>query len=128
VGSRPFVPPVPGLGEIEYLTNETIFEKAGDVRELIVLGGGPIGVEMAQAFARLGAKVSLVEMGRMLPRDDVDAVALVRHLSGTAAAHGGATARSAAQRRPSIDRDWRSVPDWKPDTCWSQPAGADFSI
>lgn len=78
VGSSAFIPPIPGLNGVPYLTNETVFEHIEAIRDLIVLGGGPIGVEMAQAFARLGAKVTLVEMASLLPRDDADAAALVR--------------------------------------------------
>ena len=96
VGSRPFVPPIPGLDGVEYLTNETIFAKAGDIRDLIVIGGGPIGVEMAQAHARLGAKVSVVEMASLLPRDDPDAVGALRAQLGRdgIAIHEGASAKS----------------------------------
>ncbi len=77
-GSTAFVPPIPGLEQVPYLTNETVFEHVAEIRDLIVVGGGPIGVELAQAFARLGARVQLVEMARILPRDDPDAVDLVR--------------------------------------------------
>lgn len=77
-GSSPFIPPIAGLAQVPYLTNETVFEHVADIRDLIVLGGGPIGVELAQGFARLGARVQLVEMVRLLPRDDAEAVALVR--------------------------------------------------
>ncbi len=77
-GSSAFVPPVAGLDQVPYLTNETVFARIAEIRDLIVLGGGPIGVELAQGFARLGAKVQLVEMARLLPRDDSEAVELVR--------------------------------------------------
>ena len=77
-GARPFVPPVPGLAEVPYLTNETIFELESLPAHLLVLGGGPIGVELAQAFRRLGAEVSLVEMQGLLPKDDPEAVDVVR--------------------------------------------------
>jgi pyruvate/2-oxoglutarate dehydrogenase complex dihydrolipoamide dehydrogenase (E3) component len=77
-GSSASIPPVPGLEQVRYFTNETVFERVADIRDLIVLGGGPIGVELAQGFARLGAKVQLVEMARLLPRDDVEAVELAR--------------------------------------------------
>lgn len=77
-GSSAFIPPIPGIDQVPYLTNETVFDHVADIRDLIVLGGGPIGVELAQGFARLGAKVQLVEMARLLPRDDVQAVELVR--------------------------------------------------
>jgi pyruvate/2-oxoglutarate dehydrogenase complex dihydrolipoamide dehydrogenase (E3) component len=60
-GSRPALPPVSGLDSIDYLTNETLFELRELPRHLVVLGGGPVGLEMAQAFARLGSHVSVVE-------------------------------------------------------------------
>lgn len=69
-GSRAVIPPVPGLSETPFLTNETIFSAPDFPHELIILGGGPIGMELAQAFCRLGSKVTVVEMGRALPRAD----------------------------------------------------------
>jgi pyruvate/2-oxoglutarate dehydrogenase complex dihydrolipoamide dehydrogenase (E3) component len=77
-GSSAFVPPIAGIDQAPYLTNETVFDRIAEIRDLIVLGGGPIGVELAQGFARLGARVQLVEMARLLPRDDAQAVELVR--------------------------------------------------
>ncbi len=77
-GSYPDVPPIPGLKDIDYLTNKTIFELNELPESLIVLGGGPIGIELAQAFLRLGVEVSVVEMmDRILPREDEEAAALV---------------------------------------------------
>jgi pyruvate/2-oxoglutarate dehydrogenase complex dihydrolipoamide dehydrogenase (E3) component len=78
-GSTPFVPPLPGLDQVPYLTNETVFDLAERPRHLLVLGGGPIGCELAQAFRRLGSEVTVIEMARLLPKDDVDAVAVVRN-------------------------------------------------
>jgi pyruvate/2-oxoglutarate dehydrogenase complex dihydrolipoamide dehydrogenase (E3) component len=69
-GSRAFIPPIPGLAGLPYLTNETIFTLEMFPQHLIVLGGGPIGLEMAQAFRRLGAEVTVIEMGRVLARAD----------------------------------------------------------
>jgi len=77
-GSRPFVPDIPGLDQVDYLTNETVFDLKALPEHLMILGGGPIGVELAQAFARLGAKVTLVESGTILKREDPDAVDLAR--------------------------------------------------
>jgi pyruvate/2-oxoglutarate dehydrogenase complex dihydrolipoamide dehydrogenase (E3) component len=77
-GSTAAVPPVPGLGEVAYLTNETIFGLTDRPDHLLVLGGGPIGVEMAQAFRRLGTAVTLVERGAILPKDEPEAVAILR--------------------------------------------------
>lgn len=78
-GSRAIIPPIPGLDQINYLTNETIFDVTEKMPHLIVLGGGAIGIELAQAHARLGSKVTLIEMMNLMPRDDKDAVKLVRH-------------------------------------------------
>lgn len=77
-GSKALVPNIPGLNEIDYLTNETIFSLKESPKSLIVLGGGPIGVEMAQSFARLGAEVSIVEMADdILVREDTELVNIV---------------------------------------------------
>ncbi|MDA7981795.1 MAG: FAD-dependent oxidoreductase [Alphaproteobacteria bacterium] len=76
-GSRPLVPPIPGLADTPHLTNETVFGLKEMPRSLIVLGGGPIGCELAQSFARLGAEVHVLELARLLPRDDAEAAALV---------------------------------------------------
>jgi pyruvate/2-oxoglutarate dehydrogenase complex dihydrolipoamide dehydrogenase (E3) component len=73
-GSAPMVPPVPGLDAVPYLTNETVFDLTACPEHLLVLGGGPIGVELAQAFRGLGARVTVVEMARALGRDDPDCV------------------------------------------------------
>ena len=75
-GARPIVPAIPGLQEAGYLTNETVFSLTTLPHRLLVLGAGPIGCELAQAFQRLGASVSLVEMGsQFLAREDPDAAA-----------------------------------------------------
>lgn len=72
-GARAVVPPIPGLKEADYLTNETIFTLTELPRRFAVVGGGPIGAEMAQTFRRFGSEVHLIEMaGRILPRDDED--------------------------------------------------------
>ena len=73
-GARAAEPPIPGLAEAGYLTNETVFSLTELPRRLAVIGGGPIGCELAQAFARFGAQVSLLEgEGQILPREDRDA-------------------------------------------------------
>lgn len=77
-GSRPAVPPIPGLDGVSYLTNETVFELDALPARLVVLGGGPIGCELAQAFRRLGSEVDLVDLGPILPKDDPELVAVVR--------------------------------------------------
>ncbi len=70
-GSRPRVPDVPGLREVGYLTNESVFDLGRLPPSLVVVGGGPVGVEMAEAFARLGSQVTLLQSReRLLPRED----------------------------------------------------------
>lgn len=76
-GSRPFIPPIPGLDTVPYLTNETIWNTVKCPAHLIVVGGGPIGLEMAQAHARLGADVTVLEAAKALPKDDPEAAAVV---------------------------------------------------
>jgi len=77
-GSRPLVPPIPGLDGVDFLTNETVFELRERPEHLVVIGGGPIGCELGQAFRLLGAKVSIVEMAGILPKDDPELVEVVR--------------------------------------------------
>ena len=77
-GSAPAVPPIPGLRDVPFLTNETIFSLTTQPRTLLVLGGGPIGLELAQAFARLGTAVYVIEAApRLLPREDQELAALL---------------------------------------------------
>ena len=77
-GSSPFIPPIKGIETIDYLTNETIFDITAMPKNLMVIGGGPIGCELAQAFAMLGSKVTIIEAMSILPKDDKDCVAVVR--------------------------------------------------
>jgi pyruvate/2-oxoglutarate dehydrogenase complex dihydrolipoamide dehydrogenase (E3) component len=77
-GGRPAVPDIPGIGAVPYLTSETLFELREQPRRLAIVGAGPIGCEIAQAFARLGTAVLLVEQAaRVLPKEDADAAAIV---------------------------------------------------
>ena len=76
-GSRAALPPIPGLDGVGALTNETIFDIEALPRHLIVLGGGPIGVELGQAFARLGSQVTIVEAATALANADREAAAIV---------------------------------------------------
>ncbi len=77
-GARPFVPPIPGLDAVGCLTSDTLWGLREKPRRLLVLGGGPIGCELAQAFARLGCSVTQVEMApRLLGREDPEVSALV---------------------------------------------------
>ncbi|MGA9396400.1 MAG: FAD-dependent oxidoreductase, partial [Azonexus sp.] len=77
-GARPFVPPIPGIEQVGYLTSDNVWDLRELPKRLVVLGGGPIGCELTQAFARFGAQVSQVEMGpRILPREDPEVSELV---------------------------------------------------
>jgi pyruvate/2-oxoglutarate dehydrogenase complex dihydrolipoamide dehydrogenase (E3) component len=98
-GARAAAPPIPGLASGAYLTNETLFDLTALPARMAVIGGGPIGCEMAQAFARFGSRVVLLERGpRVLPRDDAEAAAIVAEalrrdgvelLTGTTTTHVG---------------------------------------
>jgi pyruvate/2-oxoglutarate dehydrogenase complex dihydrolipoamide dehydrogenase (E3) component len=76
-GSSPAVPPIPGLAETPYLTNETIFELTQCPKHLIIIGAGPIGLELAQAHRRLGADVTVLEAAAPLAKDDPECAAVV---------------------------------------------------
>ena len=78
-GARPFVPPIPGIDEVGYLTSDNVWNLRELPRRLVVLGGGPIGSELAQAFARLGAQVTQVEMAsRIMMREDPEVSEMVQ--------------------------------------------------
>ena len=77
-GSRPVVPPIPGLDRVPFLTNESLFDLTRKPRRLVVIGGGPIGMEMAQAHARLGVEVVVIEPKALLGREDPEAARIVR--------------------------------------------------
>ena len=76
-GSSPAIPPIPGLDAVPYLTNETLFTRRERPAHLVVIGGGPIGLEMAQAHRRLGSAVTVVEAAQALAREDPDLAAVV---------------------------------------------------
>ncbi|MBA3467125.1 MAG: mercuric reductase [Gemmatimonadaceae bacterium] len=77
-GTRPAIPAIPGLADSGYLTNETIFSLTEVPRRLVVIGGGPIGAELAQAFARFGSAVTVLQRGeRILDKDDPEAAGIV---------------------------------------------------
>jgi pyruvate/2-oxoglutarate dehydrogenase complex dihydrolipoamide dehydrogenase (E3) component len=76
-GSSPAVPPIPGLADVPFFTNETIFDNEQAIDHLVVIGGGPIGLEMAQAHARLGAKVTVLEGLEALGNDDPELAEIV---------------------------------------------------
>jgi pyruvate/2-oxoglutarate dehydrogenase complex dihydrolipoamide dehydrogenase (E3) component/uncharacterized membrane protein YdjX (TVP38/TMEM64 family) len=82
-GARPFVPPLPGLDEVGYVTSDTLWDEFAQLDEvpkrLVVLGGGPIGSELAQSFSRLGSQVTQVEMGpRIMAREDEEVSELAK--------------------------------------------------
>ena len=108
-GARPAAPPIPGLGDVDYLTNETLFWLTELPRRLAVVGGGPIGCEMAQAFRRLGAEVTVLNAdAHVLPREDADAAAIVeRRLAaeGVRLANGVVVTR-AEQRAAEVVLDY----------------------
>jgi pyruvate/2-oxoglutarate dehydrogenase complex dihydrolipoamide dehydrogenase (E3) component len=82
-GSSPVVPPIPGLDTVPYFTNETIFDNDKKLEHLIIIGGGPIGIEMAQAHHRLGSGVTVLEGAKALAKDDPEMTAvLLKHLRG----------------------------------------------
>lgn len=76
-GSSPSAPPISGLSDVPYFTNETIFDNAQLLPHLVVVGGGPIGLEMAQAHRRLGSKVTVIEAAKALGRDDPEMAIIV---------------------------------------------------
>ncbi len=76
-GSRPAIPPIEGIRDVPYLTNETIFTIPTLPEHLMIIGAGPIGLEMAQGFRRLGSRVTVIEAQRALPRDDQELAAVI---------------------------------------------------
>ena len=76
-GSSPLVPPIEGLKDVPYLTNETLWEQRERPQHLLVIGGGPIGMEMAQAHRRLGSEVTVIEGAKALGKDDPEMAAVV---------------------------------------------------
>ena len=76
-GSSPFVPPIPGLDNVPYETNETLFDLREQPSHLLIVGGGPIGMEMAQAHIRLGSKVTVIEGAKALGKDDPEMAKIV---------------------------------------------------
>lgn len=130
-GSSPMVPPIPGLDQVPYDTNETLFTRDQKPDHLLIIGGGPIGMEMAQAHRRLGCEVTVIEGARALGRDDPEAAeivlgalrsegveiaegALVEHIRGVAGAievvaqdgrvFKGTDLLVAVGRKPNIDK------------------------
>src|SRR5947208_2982052 len=76
-GSEPAIPPIPGIESVPYLTNETIFEGDRLPEHLLIVGAGAVGIELAQAHRRLGARVTVFEAAKPMPRDDAELVAML---------------------------------------------------
>jgi pyruvate/2-oxoglutarate dehydrogenase complex dihydrolipoamide dehydrogenase (E3) component len=76
-GSLPAAPPIPGLDQTPYLTNETVFTLRQRPKHLIIIGAGPIGIELAQAFRRLGSEVTVLEAAQPLAKEDPECAAIV---------------------------------------------------
>lgn len=102
-GSRPAIPPIAGLTEIGYLTNEQVFDVRCLPPRLAIIGGGPVGVELAQAVARLGAGVTLFQAAALLPKEDAD----VSHAIDAALRRDGVAVYTHARVR----RVWRDGSD-----------------
>jgi len=98
-GSRAAVPPIPGLDTVDYLTNETLYSLRDLPERLLVVGGGPVGVESAQAFRRLGAEVTVIAEEGLLPREDGDVRAALHDIF----AHDGITVERGTARRVARD-------------------------
>ena len=79
-GSHPFIPPVKGLETVPYHTNESIFDLQSLPAHLAIIGGGPIGIEMAQAFVRFGSKVTVMDAFAILPKDDAEMTLLLKNM------------------------------------------------
>lgn len=79
-GTSPFIPPIKGLPSIPYHTNETIFDLQELPEHLVVIGGGPIGIEMAQSFSRLGSEVTVLEAFSALPKDDPEITSKLKNI------------------------------------------------
>lgn len=79
-GSYPFIPPIEGLSSTPYYTNETIFDLQELPKYLVVIGGGPLGIELAQAFCRLGSQVTLLQTHKILPKDDPDLTVKLKNI------------------------------------------------
>ncbi len=103
-GSRPAIPPIDGLADIPFLTNENLFGLDRLPDHLVIVGAGAIGMEMAQAFRRLGSRVTLVQPGRPMARDDADAVQL---LTGRLREEGVHFVDAKAERAAGRDGDVR---------------------
>ena len=129
-GSTPSLPPIPGLDEGPYLTNESVFSLKEMPDRLIVIGAGPIGLEMAQAFRRLGSAVTVLEAATPLAKDDPECAAIVLDQLE----REGVVIRSGAKRRARQTRERQRGGDVRgrrrrregrgPHLCWLPPAAS----
>ncbi len=102
-GGSPLVPPIPGLRELNPLTSDTVWALNEQPRRLVIMGGGPIGCELAQAFARLGSEVTLVDMAeRLLPREDPDVSAHIERVFASEGINIRTSAKVAAAEPGSL--------------------------
>lgn len=105
-GAGPFVPPIKGIEDIDYLTSDNLWEIRDQPKRLVVLGGGPIGCELSQAFARLGSSVTQVEMApRIMAREDEDVSALITEKF----IHEGVDVRTNHKAKEFITRDNKNI-------------------
>jgi pyruvate/2-oxoglutarate dehydrogenase complex dihydrolipoamide dehydrogenase (E3) component len=105
-GSRPAIPAIDGLDDVPYLTNETVFELRVQPRRLLVLGAGAVGLELAQAFVRLGTEVDVIDAATsLLPREDPDIAGLMREIleSDGIGLHLGAQALRVARSGSDVE-------------------------
>ena len=129
-GSTPALPPIPGLDEGPYLTNETVFELTDRPDSLVIIGAGPIGLEMAQAFRRLGSAVTVLEAAVPLAKDDPECAAIVLDQldrDGVVIHSGVSVTRvdhAHGQRGGDVCRRRRRSRPSKVILCWSPPAAS----
>jgi pyruvate/2-oxoglutarate dehydrogenase complex dihydrolipoamide dehydrogenase (E3) component len=123
-GAAPLIPPVAGLAEAGYLTNESVFDLPELPGSLAVLGGGAIGCELAQAFARLGARVTVVEaLDRLLPNEEPEASRLIADVftgEGIDARVGARVEKVTTDRAGRYGCRWVTAPRWWRSGCWSR--------
>ncbi len=130
-GSQPAIPPVEGLSDVPYLTNENLFDLAEQPEHLVIIGGGVIGMEMAQSFRRLGSEVTVIEPGDPMGRDDRDSVALVVDVmqqEGVRFVSGKAKAVSGHHGAISVTTDGRRYRQWFAPAGCRGTQGAGFRL
>ncbi len=119
-GSRPVIPPVPGLEACNPLTNETIFDLTERPDRLLILGGGPIGVEMALAYRRLGVPVQLAEAGQILAREDWQIYWLAGWQMKAWKSISKRWLQKLAGQAGRSGWSWQTDSGWRERTCWWQ--------